>query len=35
MSEPQHEPVSDTSEEVSDTPTPEQERDEYLDALQP
>lgn len=34
MSEPSENPVSETSEEVSETRTVEQERDEYLDALQ-
>ena len=35
MTEPQDNPVSETADEpaVSETRTPEQERDEYLDAL--
>ena len=34
MTEPQHDPVSETPDGVSETRTPEEERDEYLDALQ-
>jgi molecular chaperone GrpE len=34
VTEPQPDPVSETPEGVSETRTPEQERDEYLDSLQ-